>query len=693
MRVFIAEGEKAVDALRSLRLVATTNPMGAGKWKPEWARFLAKKQVIILPDNDDVGKKHALAVAKSLVGIAQSVRVVELPGLPDKGDVADWVQSGGDREALLALVVAARPMDDVSLEKLRLGWEGSMPQKSARGQFEVNAEGVFARTGETGEVWICSPVEVIALVRDFNGEGWGLRLRWKDLEDVPHEWTMPFRMLAADASAVRARLLSGGVRISAAPKVRELLTEFLQTARPDRLCRCVEKIGWNGDTYVLPDGSISAPGADQVFYQFPLTEKHAWNERGTLEEWRRRVGRLCTHNSRLVGVVSCAFAGPLLSLVGAGNGGFHLQGTTSIGKSTALLVGASVCGGGGDSGFVQSWRTTINGLEVVAEAHNDSTLFLDEISQCDPERVASTAYLLGNGRGKARMSETDGLRRQKCFRLIWVSAGETSLSQHAASVGNRTRGGAEVRLLNVRADAGEGMGLFEDLHGASSGDQFANRLGEASLECYGTPLRNFIQRVVRHKEAVTRCVRREVARFAARMVKDGAPGEVRRAAERFALLGVAGELATHWGITGWRRGEAKKASRRLFRSWLASRGTDGSFDMKCALDQVCRMVKEQLNQMPVLNHDCDLSDSGSQHNVIGFRREKPQQKTEFLFHPDYFRNQLCRGFMWQDVARELDRLGHLKRELRHFTVNVRMPKSPTTTRMFCVYDSILDGSD
>jgi hypothetical protein len=108
--VFVVEGEKDSNALAALGLVTTTNPGGAskGKWRPEYNEPLHGRHVVILPDNDKVGHKHADQVAQSLHGIAESVLVVNLPGLPDKGDVSDWLQTPGhDKEALLKLVDAA----------------------------------------------------------------------------------------------------------------------------------------------------------------------------------------------------------------------------------------------------------------------------------------------------------------------------------------------------------------------------------------------------------------------------------------------------------------------------------------------------------------------------------------------------------------------------------------------------------
>lgn len=101
--VLIAEGEKDADLLASLGFVATCNSGGAGKWNEALTPWLRGRRVVILPDNDDAGRKHADVVGRSLHGTADSVRVVHLPGLPEKGDPCDWIESGGTKEALVAL--------------------------------------------------------------------------------------------------------------------------------------------------------------------------------------------------------------------------------------------------------------------------------------------------------------------------------------------------------------------------------------------------------------------------------------------------------------------------------------------------------------------------------------------------------------------------------------------------------------
>lgn len=101
--IHIVEGEKDVESLERHGCVATTNPGGAGKWPADFAQFFKGADVVILPDNDDVGEKHARDVARNLKPVAARCRIVKLPGLPPKGDVTRWLQDGGKIEQIEAL--------------------------------------------------------------------------------------------------------------------------------------------------------------------------------------------------------------------------------------------------------------------------------------------------------------------------------------------------------------------------------------------------------------------------------------------------------------------------------------------------------------------------------------------------------------------------------------------------------------
>lgn len=109
--VFYVEGEKDADRLLSAGIVATTAG-GAADWRPEMALSLAGRDVVILPDNDEPGRKHALVVARHIVSKALRVRMVELPGLPAKGDVSDWLDAGGTIDELRQLVSLAHAWQD-----------------------------------------------------------------------------------------------------------------------------------------------------------------------------------------------------------------------------------------------------------------------------------------------------------------------------------------------------------------------------------------------------------------------------------------------------------------------------------------------------------------------------------------------------------------------------------------------------
>lgn len=106
--VYLTEGEKDADRLRDLGLVATCNPGGAGKWKYVDDEPLVRRRVVILPDADDVGRRHAEDVPGRLHGRAAIVKIVDLfPDRDDSSDVSDWLDAGNDGDDLDRLVEAA----------------------------------------------------------------------------------------------------------------------------------------------------------------------------------------------------------------------------------------------------------------------------------------------------------------------------------------------------------------------------------------------------------------------------------------------------------------------------------------------------------------------------------------------------------------------------------------------------------
>lgn len=103
------EGEKDCLTMERLGVCATCNNGGAGNFRPELAPHFNGKHVAVFPDNDDKGREHALKVAALLAPVAKSLKVVELPDLPLKGDVTDFVLAGGTLAAIRELYRKAQP--------------------------------------------------------------------------------------------------------------------------------------------------------------------------------------------------------------------------------------------------------------------------------------------------------------------------------------------------------------------------------------------------------------------------------------------------------------------------------------------------------------------------------------------------------------------------------------------------------
>jgi putative DNA primase/helicase len=133
--VIIVEGEKDVDNLLGLNVLATCSAGGAGKWSEEHTEPLRGRRVFIIPDNDGPGRKHAEDVAKSLAGITKQVKIIELPNLPEKGDVSDWIAGGSTISQLKKIARVSQ-----NCQVLQGASGASQIEKPANGQDYVRVE-------------------------------------------------------------------------------------------------------------------------------------------------------------------------------------------------------------------------------------------------------------------------------------------------------------------------------------------------------------------------------------------------------------------------------------------------------------------------------------------------------------------------------------------------------------------------
>ena len=376
-----------------------------------------------------------------------------------------------------------------------------------------------------------------------------LRLVFRDTRGREQRWTCPMGLWEKrGAEEARVQLATRGLWITP-NKERCLLPAYIKALSPDRELIAVNATGWRGDQFVLPGRTIG-DGAEELVLQGDAEDNAAgYGEAGTLDEWQSHVAASCSGNPIPMFAVSVALAGPLVKHAGDQCGGFHLRGQSSKGKSIALRVAGSVWGG---VGFDKKWRGTINGVEGVAVAHTDTMLVLDELNEIDPRVAGQTACMLAGGVEKIRARRDGGLRRQRKWRLLFLSSGELSLADHTKEGKKRSYAGQEIRLVDIPADGGQ-YGAFDALHGAEDGAAFAETLESAARRYYGSAGPAFVGKI----QALIADDREVFARRVESMRKlwindlhlsSATDGQIRRVAKRFSLAAVAGELATEMGI-------------------------------------------------------------------------------------------------------------------------------------------------
>ena len=500
------------------------------------------------------------------------------------------------------------------------------------------------KEGEVELVDLCSRLEVVAFTRSFDGDAWGRFIRFKDPDGITHEWAMPMKMLAADGVGYREYLLKNGLLIEPGRAAREMLHKYLTTCIPEISIRCVDRIGWHssddGSVYVLPDTTY---GKEKVLLQTGSYLDHSFNTAGTLEQWKNHVAKYAKGNSRLTMSLCTAFASTLLELTGLESGGIHFCGPSSIGKTTSLQMAASVFGGGGIGGYINQWRTTSNGLEGLAAGHCDALLCLDELSQVKGKDAAEIAYMLANGTGKNRAHKDGSHNKPQKWRLLFLSTGEKGLADKIEEVkGLSTTAGQEVRIIDVPADANKGLGVFENLHEFKNGDQLSSYIKEMSGRYYGSPIREFLKRLVEDDRAeLLERFKDATARFNKIIDIEDADGQVKRVAGRFGLIAFAGELAIVYGILPLDGKQVMEACVSCFQDWRNQRGGDEALEIKQVLSQI-RLFFEQHGESRF-----SLIGSGNDRPTInraGYKRMNSNGGFDYLVLPEVYKRELCKGF-------------------------------------------------
>src|SRR5262249_14779781 len=237
--VFVCEGEKDADRIASLDHCATT--VACGDWTEDCIKALAGRDALILEDNDEAGRKKARDAAQALHGVAKSVRIVRLLGVPDKGDVSDWLDAdrrNADKLAEFALdaplwtpsmsppaataAATTTTATPISLPPLRWidmsGWDSEpIPERewAILNRVPLRQAGLFSGEGGTGK----SIIELTKNIAHVMGKDWlgsmpeRGRAIYGGAEDDEKELHIRLASIANHYGVTFEELIAGGLHV------------------------------------------------------------------------------------------------------------------------------------------------------------------------------------------------------------------------------------------------------------------------------------------------------------------------------------------------------------------------------------------------------------------------------------------------------------------------------------------------
>jgi putative DNA primase/helicase len=664
-------------------------------------------RMVIAADDDAAnhmgGKNPGLDAAREAAKTIRGLVAIPQP-LPAGGtDFNDLMCASGKAAVAACFEAALREAD-------RAGASATTPTAD---RFTLADDGVWCEItphrGKPYQERLCAPLEVLARTRDADGSNWGRLLRFNDPKGKQCRVMVPDTTLQGERSEWCSILARFGFESPLRRDLRQYLAEYIRSRPVTVFAKEVRRIGWHdGAVFVLPDGTVYGAAAEPYLLHREGSD-YGFKVKGSLDDWRAGVARYCVGNSRLAFAVSCAFAGVLLDLLKSiPGGGFHYFGGNGAGKSTCLYAAASVW-----TDSIMPWRATDSALEWVSAMRCDTFLPLDELKQIEPQALAQAVYMLANGQGKSRSNQGGANRPQHAWRVLFLSTGEMRLEDRIKDAPTKTRvyGGQEVRMPDIPADAGAGLGAFECLHGFGSGEAFAKAVALAKDQAHGNAGPAFAKWCVERRDDLQATIHARVTQIVKQIVPEGASNTVKRTGERFALVALAGEWATEAGITGWQDEEAIAAAQKCLGAWLATRGGLEDAEELQALRQVQRVTSENQRSrfIPWTRVTDDrspnvanalgywrmigpsgkavLTDSDYQKEYGGDEASEQQMQDscrEFCIFPWAWREVFCQGFDAERVRQLLRDRSYLVHDRGKLTMQLRSPGSGGRKETFVV---------
>lgn len=441
-----------------------------------------------------------------------------------------------------------------------------VPETALSPRFTVRQSGLWCGDPalEASAQRVGGPIFAAALCRDDAGQ-WFHRLLFRTFDRDWRHLLVPAAAMRLKPRQVIADLISAGYELDFHPETEDLLLEHLRGSNVSRKLNIIERTGWQEGSYVAQD---------RTFGRFDMIHR-ALAQGPALQppppdatQWQTHLTPLMEGNSRLVLAACASLAAAAIGLLPEmGSFGIHLVGQSSSGKSTLLRFAAAIWGD--PAVEVKAWDATAAGLEGLAAAHNHRLLVLDELAQLDPRQAAEAAYRLGNGRGRSRGDSRGKFVQPLSWQTVFLSSGEITLAQKVAewSSAPQRQDGEAVRIMDVDADAGQGLGIYDTLNGYENGAALSEAVTSACGAFHGGPALAFLSAIARDPEGSASYLRGKRAAFLSRFLPAGASGVVRRGYGNFGLLAAAGELAIRHGVLSMAANKVQEAIALCAESW------------------------------------------------------------------------------------------------------------------------------
>lgn len=520
---------------------------------------------------------------------------------------------------------------------------------------------------------------------------WFRVYRVTDLDGQMSRVAVPF---AAGEHELFQRLAAAGYPAPLLRPDRAALLRKLGAQETDRRLTIATMPGWVGgtDAFATADRVYGADPRSVMVDLGSLGANGRAQVSGTVSDWQSKVAGLALGNALAMFCIEMQFATPLMDLTGDESGGVQAVGGTSIGKSSMLVGADSVWGLG-----AESWHSTRNGLDLLAASRNGMPLLLDEsqLAGETPKEIAETilhaGYRLQGGRDKAR--RTDHAPRWS-WRLLFLGTSEKTQAEMARDAGVPLQGGQIVRNADVQADAGRGMGAWEDIHGAKSSAQFSDRYREAGLRYRAASAAAFLERLVadvaHDRDAVKAEAEQHVAVFRREAMVSGAAGIEARVMRRFGLPYAGAIIARRYGVLDWSERDILQAALRCHARVILPTDVLRPQSAEESIGAVVEYIRRERGIFIDLRAQSGHLTRDEFATAAGLVYPRGRQGVEFCFPADVFRDGVCAGLSAKLVVEHLREAGLIHQQAGGKTTVTRdLPEPLGRARVISVNAEIL----